>query len=178
MMLVVPADHIVKGQRAFDAAVALAATLATQGYLVTFGIKPIRPETGYGYIKPDRKVTLEKQGTLKGHPVSRFVEKPNATKAAQYLKAGDYYWNSGMFIWRAATILDEIRCHQPTLFRGIERIGRLMQAGANRQAIDDAYRTLTPDSIDTGVMERPTKAAIVPVSFQWAEDGRWGARDE
>ena len=166
IMLVVPADHIVKGQRAFDAAVALAATLAKQDYLVTFGIQPIRPETGYGYIKPNRKVTLEKQGTLKGHPVSRFVEKPNATKAAQYLKAGDYYWNSGMFIWRAAAILDEIRRHQPTLFRGIERIGQLMQAGATRQAIDDAYRTLIPVSIDTGVMEQSKKTAIVPVSFR------------
>ena len=174
----VPADHIVKGQRAFDAAVALAATLATQDYLVTFGIKPIRPETGYGYIKPDRTVTLGKQGTLRGHPVSRFIEKPNATKAAQYLKAGDYYWNSGMFIWRAATILDEIRRYQPALFRGIERIGQLMQAGATRQAIDDAYRTLTPVSIDTGVMERSKKAAIVPVSFQWSDVGSWGSLDE
>src|SRR5262249_37728487 len=85
IMLVVPADHVVKGQQAFDAAVSLAANLAEENYLVTFGIKPIRPETGYGYIKPNRNVTLGKQGTLKGHPVSRFVEKPNATKAAQYL---------------------------------------------------------------------------------------------
>ncbi|MEK6670723.1 MAG: mannose-1-phosphate guanylyltransferase/mannose-6-phosphate isomerase, partial [Nitrospirota bacterium] len=178
IMLVVPADHIVKGQRAFDAAVSLAATLAQQDYLVTFGIKPIRPETGYGYIKPNRTVTLGKQGTLKGHPVSRFVEKPNATKAAQYLKAGDYYWNSGMFVWRAATILNEISRHQPALFRGIEQIGQLIQAGASRPAIDDLYRTLTPVSIDTGVMERSKKAAIVPVSFQWSDVGSWGSLDE
>ncbi|OAI49727.1 hypothetical protein AYO43_02765 [Nitrospira sp. SCGC AG-212-E16] len=178
MMLVVPADHIVEGQRAFDAAVSLAATLAEQDYLVTFGIKPIRPETGYGYIRPNRNVTLGKQGRLKGHPVSRFVEKPNAAKAAQYLKAGDYYWNSGMFIWRAAAILDEIRRHQPILFRGIERIGQLIQSGAPRQAIDDAYRTLTPVSIDTGVMEQSKKAAIVPVSFQWSDVGSWGSLDE
>ena len=178
IMLVVPADHIVKGQRAFDAAVTLAATLATQNYLVTFGIKPIRPETGYGYIRPNRKVILQKQGTLKGHPISRFVEKPNASKAAQYLKAGDYYWNSGMFIWRAATILDEIRRHQPALFHGIERISQLMQAGASRQSVDDVYRTLTPVSIDTGVMERSKKAAIVPVSFEWSDVGSWGSLDE
>lgn len=178
IMLVVPADHIVKGQRAFDASVSLAATLAKRDYLVTFGVKPIRPETGYGYIRPNRKVTLGKQGTLKGHPVSRFVEKPNATKAAQYLEAGDYYWNSGMFIWRAATILDEIRRHQPALFRGIERIGQLIQVGTSRQAIDDAYRTLKPVSIDTGVMERSKKSAIVPVSFQWSDVGSWGSLDE
>ena len=178
IMLVVPADHIVKGQRAFDAAVSLAATLAKQNYLVTLGIPPIRPETGYGYIRPNRKVTLEKQGTLKGHPVSRFVEKPNVVKAAQYLKAGDYYWNSGMFIWRAATILDEIRRYQPALFRGIERIRQLMQAGATRQVIDDAYRSLKSVSIDTGVMEHSKKAAIVPVSFRWSDVGSWGSLDE
>jgi mannose-1-phosphate guanylyltransferase/mannose-6-phosphate isomerase len=122
IMLVVPADHVVKGQRKFDAAVSLATTLASQGFLVTFGIRPIRPETGYGYIKPDRKKVVARQGKLKGHPVGRFVEKPNAAKAAQYLKAGDYYWNSGMFVWRAATILEEIRRHQPALSHGVEAI--------------------------------------------------------
>jgi mannose-1-phosphate guanylyltransferase/mannose-6-phosphate isomerase len=115
IMLVVPADHIVKGQRDFDAAVSVAASLALEGLLVTFGIKPIRAETGYGYIKPNTKTVLARQGKLKGYRVGRFVEKPNAVKAAQYLKAGDYYWNSGMFVWRAATILEEIRRHQPVL---------------------------------------------------------------
>src|SRR4029077_11857143 len=178
MMLVVPADHIVKGQRAFDAAVSLAAKLAKQDYLVTFGIKPIRPETGYGYIKPNRNVTLGTQGKLKGHPVARFVEKPNATKAAQYLKAGDYYWNSGMFVWRAATILEEIRRHQSALFRGIEKIGQLMQQHASRSAIDEEYRQLPSVSIDTGVMEKSTKAAVVPVTFRWSDVGSWGSLDE
>ena len=130
VMLVVPADHIVKGQKDFDAAVDLAAELAVQGLLVTFGIKPIRPETGYGYIKPDIKRVLGKRGTLKGYRVGRFVEKPNAVKAAQYLKAGDYYWNSGMFVWRAATIVEEIRRHQPALAQGIEQIGRLIEQNA------------------------------------------------
>ena len=178
IMLVMPADHVIKGQRAFDAAVSMAVTLAKQDYLVTFGIKPIRPETGYGYMSLNRKVTLGKQGTLKGHPVSRFVEKPNATKAAQYLKAKDYYWNSGMFVWRAAAILNEIECHQPALHRGITRIGQLIQSGAPRPVIDDAYRALTSVSIDMGVMEQSKKAAIVPVSFQWSDVGSWGRLDE
>ncbi len=178
IMLVVPADHIVKGQRAFDGAVSLAATLAKQDYLVTFGIQPIRPETGYGYIRPNRKVTLGKQGLLKGHPVSRFVEKPNAAKAAQYLKAGGYYWNSGMFVWRAAAILDEIKRHQPALSLGIERISQLIGSGATRQSVDEAYCALTPVSIDTGVLEQSKKAAIVPVSFQWSDVGSWGSLDE
>jgi mannose-1-phosphate guanylyltransferase / mannose-6-phosphate isomerase len=178
VMLVVPADHVVKGQREFDAAVSLAANLANEGLLVTFGIKPIRPETGYGYIKPDRKTLLAKQGTLKGHPVNRFVEKPNAAKAAQYLKAGDYYWNAGMFVWRAATILEEIRRHQPALSRGIDKIGQLIEQGASRTAIDEEYRKLPSVSIDTGVMEQSTKAAVVPVTFRWSDVGSWGSLDE
>ena len=178
IMVVVPADHIVKGQRDFDAAVSLASNLAAQGLLVTFGIQPIRPETGYGYIKPNRKTILATQGKLKGHPVARFVEKPNATKAAQYLKAGDYYWNSGMFVWRAATILEEIRRHQSVLYRGIEKIGQLMQQNVSRSVIDEVYRTLPSVSIDTGVMEKSTKAAVVPVAFRWSDVGSWGSLDE
>ena len=178
VMLVVPADHIVKGQKEFDAAVALAAELAEQGLLVTFGIKPIRPETGYGYIKPDRKRVLGKRGTLKGYRVGRFVEKPDAVKAAQYLKAGDYYWNSGMFVWRAATILEEIRRHQPALARGIDHVGRLMEQKVPRSAIDDEYRGLPSISIDNGVMEKSDKAAMVPVGFKWSDVGSWGSLDE
>jgi mannose-1-phosphate guanylyltransferase/mannose-6-phosphate isomerase len=178
IMVVVPADHIVKGQRDFDAAVSLASNLAGEGLLVTFGIQPIRPETGYGYIRPNRRKVLLKQGKLKGHPVARFVEKPNEIKAAQYLKAGDYYWNSGMFVWRAATILDEIRRHQSALFRGIEKIRCLMEQNASRSAIDEAYRTLPSVSIDTGVMEKSTKSAVVPVAFQWSDVGSWGSLDE
>ena len=178
VMLVVPADHIVKGQKDFDAAVMFAAELAAQGLLVTFGIKPIRPETGYGYIKPEAKTVLGKQGTLKGYRVGRFVEKPNAVKAVQYLKAGDYYWNSGMFVWRAATILEEIRRYQPVLARGIEQIGRLIEANAARTAIDEAYRRLPSISIDNGVMEKSDKAAMVPVAFKWSDVGSWGSLDE
>ena len=178
VMLVVPADHIVKGQKDFDAAVDLAAELAVQGLLVTFGIKPIRPETGYGYIKPDIKRVLGKRGSLKGCRVGRFVEKPNAMKAAQYLKAGDYYWNSGMFVWRAATIVEEIRRHQPALAQGIEQIGRLIEQNAARAAIDEEYRRLPSISIDTGVMEKSDKAAMVPVAFNWSDVGSWGSLDE
>ena len=178
VMLVVPADHIVKGQKDFDAAVALAAELAQQELLVTFGIKPIRPETGYGYIKPDAKRVLAKRGALKGYRVGRFVEKPDALKAAQYLKAGDYYWNSGMFVWRAATILDEIRRHQPSLARGIDEIARLIDQKVPRSVVDDAYRRLPSISIDNGVMEKSGKAAMVPVAFKWSDVGSWGSLDE
>jgi mannose-1-phosphate guanylyltransferase/mannose-6-phosphate isomerase len=178
VMLVVPADHVVTGRREFEAAVWLASQLAADGYLVTFGIKPVRPETGYGYIKPNSKALLGKQGPLRGYRISKFVEKPNAAKAAQYLKAGDYYWNSGMFVWRAATILEEIRLHQPALGRAMDRIRDMATTGATKQAIDEAYRRVASVSIDNGVMEQSSKSAVVPVSFKWSDVGSWGSLDE
>jgi len=178
LMLVVPADHVVTGQRDFEAAVQLASQLAEEGYLVTFGIKPIRPETGYGYIKPKDKALLGKRGKLRGYLVQKFVEKPNAIKAAQYLKAGNFFWNSGMFVWRAATILEEIGLHQPTIMAVMERIKKLRRDGAPKQSIDDMYRQIASVSIDTGVMERSSKAAVVPVRFQWSDVGSWGSLDE
>lgn len=178
VMLVVPADHVVTGQRDFEAAVHVASELAAQGYLVTFGIKPIRPETGYGYIRPKESKVLAKRWTLRGYSVQRFVEKPNVTKATQYLKAGHYYWNSGMFVWRAATILEEIAQYQPALRASMEKINALKKQGAAQQAIDDVYRQIKPVSIDTGVMERSSKAAVVPVKFKWSDVGSWGSLDE
>jgi len=178
LMLVVPADHVVTGQRDFEAAVKLASQLASDGYLVTFGIEPIRPETGYGYIKPNSNVVLGKQGKLRGYRVQKFVEKPNAAKAAQYLKAGHYFWNSGMFVWRAATILEEIRRYQPGVAKTMDWIRELKTVGAARQAIDDAYRAVPSVSIDNGVMEQSSKSAVVPVSFTWSDVGSWGSLDE
>ena len=178
VMLVVPADHIVKGQREFKKAVSLASKLAKQGLLVTFGIEPIRPETGYGYIKPDRRTDLAREGKLKGYPVARFVEKPNAARAAQYVKTGGYYWNSGMFVWRAEAILEEIGRYQPVLAGGIERIRRLIGQGVSRSALDEEYRKLPSVSVDSGVMEKSAKAAVVPVTFRWSDVGSWGSLDE
>jgi len=178
LMLVVPADHVVTGRRDFEAAVTLAARLAVEDYLVTFGIQPIRPETGYGYIKPNSRVMLGTHGKLHGYRVRKFVEKPNPAKAAQYFKAGDYYWNSGMFVWRAATILEEIRRHQPPLARGMDHIHHLKISGASGRIIDEAYRCLVSVSIDNGVMERSSKAAVVPASFKWSDVGSWGSLDE
>jgi mannose-1-phosphate guanylyltransferase/mannose-6-phosphate isomerase len=178
LMLVVPADHVVTGQRDFEAAVEIGAQLAAEGYLVTFGIKPIRPETGYGYIRPNRKTTIGKHGSLRGYRVEKFVEKPNVTEAARYLKAGNYFWNSGMFVWRAATILDEIRRHQPALSHAVGQIRELVASNGSKEAIDEVYRGIAPVSIDDGVMEKSAKAAVVPVAFRWSDVGSWGSLDE
>lgn len=178
VMLVLPADHVVKREARFHAAVTLGAKLAQAGYLVTFGITPIRPEAGYGYIQPNQKRVLAKLGKLSGHPVARFVEKPNAAKAAQYLKAGNFFWNSGMFVWRAATILEEIDRYQPALGAGLKKIKGMLEAGASRKEVDARYRLLPSVSIDTGVMERSSHAAMIPVDFQWSDVGNWSSMDD
>lgn len=177
-MLVLPADHVVTGEKAFQAAVILGMQLAAQGHLVTFGIKPTRPETGYGYIQPDRRTTLAKKGRLAGHPVARFVEKPNRTKAAQYLKSGNYFWNSGMFLWKAATIRDEINRHQPQLAKAVQKVHALMISGADPQRIEAAYKKVPSVSIDNGVMELSAHAAMIPVGFGWSDVGNWSSLEE
>ncbi|HMV57988.1 MAG TPA: mannose-1-phosphate guanylyltransferase/mannose-6-phosphate isomerase [Nitrospira sp.] len=178
MMLVLPADHVVTGEKAFQAAVTLGMQLAEKGHLVTFGIKPTRPETGYGYIQPNRRTTLAKKDRLTGHPVARFVEKPSRTKAAQYLKSGNYFWNSGMFLWKAATIRDEINRHQPQLAKAVQKVHTLMTSGADPRQIEAAYKKVPSVSIDNGVMELSSHAAMIPVGFGWSDVGNWSSLEE
>jgi mannose-1-phosphate guanylyltransferase/mannose-6-phosphate isomerase len=177
IMLVLPADHVVKGAKEFQAAVAMGAALASQDYLVTFGIKPTRPETGYGYIQPRMGACLIKKGTLTGYTVARFVEKPDKTKAGQYVRSGEYFWNSGMFVWKAATILSELRKHQPVLAKAMPDIHRLMTSDGHREK-EEAYRKLPAVSIDNGVMERSARAAVIPVKFRWSDVGNWSSLEE
>lgn len=177
VMLVLPADHVVQGERQFRAAVALGVQLARQGRLVTFGVPPIRPETGYGYIQPERKVCLGRKGGLTGYPVARFVEKPDAKTATGYLRSGHYYWNSGMFVWQAATILEEIARHQPQLGAALKPMRQALHAGSIER-LARVYRKLTPVSIDHGVMERSDRAAVIPVQFRWSDVGNWSSLEE
>jgi mannose-1-phosphate guanylyltransferase/mannose-6-phosphate isomerase len=181
IMLVLPADHVVKKEAKFAAAVALGADLAAEGYLVTFGIKPTRPETGFGYIQPNPRACLGKRSGLTGYLVKRFVEKPDAATAEKYLRAGNYYWNSGMFLWKASTILEEIDRHQPALGRAmiaIARMGSLGGGGWDSERVTKAYCKLDPVSVDTGVMEKSSKAAMIPVDFGWSDVGSWSSLEE
>jgi len=178
VMLVLPADHVIKGDKKFQAAVALGAELATEGYLITFGVKPVRPEIGYGYIQPNRRARLASRGGLVGYPVARFVEKPDAKKAARYLQAGNYYWNSGIFVWRASTILDELARHQPALARGMKKIGELKKSEEGSSEMAQLYQRPTPVSIDHGVMEQSSRAAMIPVDFAWSDIGSWSSLGE
>jgi len=178
VMLILPADHVIKGDRKFQAAVALGAKLATGGYLITLGVKPVRPETAYGYIQPNLRARLASRGGLNGYPVARFVEKPDAKTAARYLQAGNYYWNSGIFVWRASIILEELMRHQPALAHAMRKVGELMNSGAGGSAVAQVYRRLTPVSIDHGVMEHSSRAAVIPVDFAWSDVGSWSSLEE
>jgi mannose-1-phosphate guanylyltransferase/mannose-6-phosphate isomerase len=177
VLLVLPADHVIKEGSKFRAAVSLGADLAKQEYLVTFGVKPTRPETGYGYIQPNLKARVGGRGKLSGYTVARFVEKPDSATAAKYLKAGQYYWNSGIFMWRAATILEEINRYQPAIFKAIERIAA-HETVAPEGKTTEMYRRLEPVSIDNAVMERSSLAAMIPVDFTWSDVGNWSSLEE
>ncbi|MFJ3521386.1 mannose-1-phosphate guanylyltransferase/mannose-6-phosphate isomerase [Pseudomonas sp. NPDC090203] len=177
-MLVLAADHLIQDQAAFAAAVNNAVSLATQGWLVTFGIQPTYPETGFGYIEADAGTRLDA-----GQKVARFVEKPNLETARSYVSAGNYYWNSGMFCFRVGTVLDELRAHAPDVVDAVVQTiegSRLSTAkGYACRALDaDAFARVPDISIDYALMERSAKVATIPCDIGWSDIGSWNAVSE
>ncbi|RMH06943.1 MAG: mannose-1-phosphate guanylyltransferase/mannose-6-phosphate isomerase [Nitrospirae bacterium] len=181
LMLVLPADHVIQGARKFRAAVSTASRLAQAGYLVTFGIKPTRPETGYGYIQPNLRARCREtagRDDLPGYKVARFIEKPPLSRAKRYVQSGRYYWNSGMFLWKVSSILEELAQYQPRLFRSLQALARDGSAMTNTESFTRCYRNLPSLSIDYAVMERSSRAAVVPVDFGWSDVGSWASLPE
>ena len=174
-MLVLPADHVIKGDGKFKQAVSCGYRLAQQGALVTFGIHPTGPETGYGYIQPDKRVLLGTFRGLPGYKVRRFVEKPDLKKAQRLLKAGGCLWNSGMFTWRADRLVEEFARHQPTLLKGLRAIDTMIETGRSAKQLVEPYKRLKSVSIDYGLMERSTRSAVIPVEFSWLDVGSWNS---
>ncbi len=168
LLLVLPSDHVVRDPEAFRAAVREAAPAAEQGALVTFGIVPESPETGFGYIQ-----SAAGEGVRR---VRRFVEKPDAATARQYLDAGGYYWNSGMFLFRASRYLAELARFRPDILSAV----RAAFDGAKRDGdfvrLDqDAFAACPSDSIDYAVMEKTGDAMVLPVEIGWNDVGSWSA---
>jgi mannose-1-phosphate guanylyltransferase/mannose-6-phosphate isomerase len=171
-MLLMPADHIVRNRTAFLQAVGRAAAAAQQNHLVTFGIRPDSPETGYGYIR--------RGGALKdlvdSFAVARFVEKPDAATAANYVASGDYDWNSGMFAFKAGVFLAELERLEPELLAHCREA--LVKGGKDLDFFrleGAAFGKAKAISIDYAVMERTAKAAVVPVDMGWSDIGSWEA---
>ena len=178
VMVVVPADHVVKAAKKFMRAVKFATKLAAQGHLVTFGIHPSRPETGYGYIQPNKRKRVDSQGPFVGYSVARFVEKPNLSVAKRYCRSGNYFWNSGIFVWKAAAILDELALQQPKLSKILKTLERQIGTPGFPSALRKAYAKMPSLSIDHAVMEHSAHSVVVPVDFGWSDVGSWGSLEE
>lgn len=168
IMLVLAADHLITDQLGFQQAVAQAMTLARQGQLVTFGIQPSAPETGYGYIEAD------------GHRVIRFVEKPSIDKAREYLESGQYLWNAGMFCFSAGVLLSQMQEHCPAILAATRQClaaSRHAQGDHTSQVeLDsDLFARVPEDSIDYAVMEKSRCVAVVPCDIGWSDIGSWTA---
>lgn len=176
VMAVLPADHFIKDEESLRATLVHAGHAAHNGYLVTLGIMPSRPETGYGYIEAD--LELRGDGPF---PVRRFVEKPPLEQAVRYLEEGNFFWNSGMFIWRCDTILSEIAFYLPNLGRALSGISftsdvwELSDLAAQIRAMYDSIEGV---SIDYAVMEKSSKVQVVPVEMGWSDVGSWSALPE
>ena len=169
LLLVLAADHVINDTSAFQQSVNQAATLAEQGKLVTFGIVGDKPETGYGYIKRGEQYQS-------GFVVERFVEKPNEATAQDYIKSGDYYWNSGMFLFKASRYLDELKAFRPYIYAACEKAIKVQNDDMDFVRVDKAAFEVCPDeSIDYAVMEHTKDAVVVPMDAGWSDVGGFSA---
>lgn len=168
VMVVLPADHHVPDARRFQRDLRRAVrAAAAEEVLVTVGIPPTRPETGYGYLRLGAPVGSSQPGV---HRVARFVEKPDAARARRWLRAGRHLWNAGIFVWRVRTILREIESHAPGVHRALAPLRR---ARPGREALARAYRGAPSASIDTAVLERSRSVWCLPAGFAWSDVGTW-----
>jgi len=169
VLLVLPADHVIKDVKAFHAAVGHAVAAAKRAKLVTFGVVPTHAETGYGYIK-------RKEGNGPAYEVAQFVEKPNLDKAQEFLASGHYYWNSGMFVFQARRFLAELRRLAPEVLTACEAALAKAQRDLDFTRIPLAEFTACPNiSIDYAVMEKTADAVVVPLDAGWSDVGSWAA---
>lgn len=171
LMLVLPADHLINNQKAFSLAVDEAVGLAKEDKLVTFGIKPTSPDTGYGYIEADH------------NKVIRFVEKPDLERAKEYVAKRNFYWNSGMFCFKVSLLLDEMRHHCPDI---LEATIKTINASAGGKVLgfptlnlqNELFKEVPSNSIDFALLEKSNKVAIVPCDIGWSDVGSWNALTE
>lgn len=172
IILVCPSDHHIADEDAFRAAAMAAAELAAQDWLVSFGIAPERPETGYGYLHRGEALSG-------GYKIAQFVEKPDLETAQGYLETGEYSWNGGIFAFRAGALLAEIDAHRPAMAQAVAvsvAAGRTDGSRFHPQA--QAFEEISGESIDYAVMENTQRAAMVPVEMGWSDIGSWTALHE
>jgi mannose-1-phosphate guanylyltransferase/mannose-6-phosphate isomerase len=165
LLLVLPADHLIRRQQAFQEAVHEAAALADQGFLVTFGIRPLTPETGYGYIEAGDD-----------HRVLSFVEKPDQETARHYVSQGNYYWNSGMFAFTAHVFIEEMKKHAPAIYTAmLDAVQKGQRDYSFFRLEKNSMISCPDDSIDYALMEKSDRVAVVPADMDWSDIGSWKA---
>ena len=173
VMLVLPADHLIPQQDIFQQAVDSAVELAERDLLVTFGIEPTHPETGFGYIEKGNSISVS------GFQVLRFVEKPDVKKAQEYLDSGRFVWNSGMFCFKANVFLEALKQNSPEMFRQISSCWEQTDTGSFPLVLEaESFKQVDGDSIDYAVMEKADKVAVVSSAFEWNDIGSWTALAE
>ena len=169
VMLVCPSDHHIADAGAFQCAARSAAMLAQAGHLVSFGIAPLRPETGYGYLERGEQL-------IGGYRVARFVEKPDFATALAYLASGNYAWNGGIFAFRAGQLLEELAAHRPAMAQLVtEAVADGRENGARFHPAVAPFSAINGESIDYAVMENTVHAAMVQVDMGWSDIGNWAA---
>ncbi|MDA0229667.1 MAG: mannose-1-phosphate guanylyltransferase/mannose-6-phosphate isomerase [Proteobacteria bacterium] len=171
LMLITPADHVVADAEGLRAAIDEARPLAEAGHLVTFGVTPNAPETGYGYIQKGAPI-----GAGRGCKVARFVEKPDLSRAQEFIATGQYLWNSGMFLFSAARYLAELKRHRPDMLDACRTaLGDAVSEQDFLRLAGAAFATITGESIDYAVMENCERSAVVPIDVGWSDVGSWQA---
>lgn len=171
IMMVLPSDHLIKHNKMFIKTLKDAIEIAGEGRnLVTLGITPTYPETGYGYIKFDGEAV---RGN--GYAVEKFVEKPDYQVAREYLNSGEYLWNSGMFVWKVSSILDNMQKFMPATMEGLNRIKSAIGTEAQQDVLVKEFTEFESESVDYGIMEKADHIFIIPGAFGWDDVGSWNA---
>ena len=176
VMAVLSADHRVEHPDLFCDMLLTGELLAEKGYLVTLGIEPSGPSTGYGYIKQGQPITLP--GCHAAYTVDAFVEKPDAARAAVYVASGAYAWNAGMFVWRTDRILDELHMHRPALGQALDLIATAIGTPDEQAVLAQVWSTIDTVAIDVAVMEQTAYAAVIPADLGWSDVGDWSSLAE
>ncbi|MFQ5616451.1 MAG: sugar phosphate nucleotidyltransferase [Anaerolineales bacterium] len=173
IMAILTADHLIKKTETFRQVLRAASHVAGEDWLVTLGIMPGYPETGYGYV--ERGDMLGMVGEFEGYRVQRFIEKPDRARAEAYLQSGNYAWNSGMFIWKVSRVLDEMAQHMPELYAGLLAIERAIDTPQVGETLASVFPQLPNQTIDYGIMEKAERVAVLPVDLGWNDVGSWSA---
>lgn len=173
IMAVLTADHYITAADRFLQTLGAAETLAEDGYLVTLGIQPSSPSTGFGYVKQGE--SLGEVGGLAAFRVERFTEKPDLETATQMVASGDYSWNSGMFIWRTDRILEEFQRQMPEFYAQLTRVAETLGTPDYLPSLRQVWPQVGKQTIDYGVMEGAEKIAVLPVDLGWSDVGSWGS---